>query len=156
MSRLEVPIKGRTLRATGDVLLWIELDLLLKDASGSWQAQPFRVDTGAEMSTMSAHEAKLLGLPMPRHATPGAVHVQTGLTFRLGYLRFQIVGMDPTEYVIACLFLGDPNIPPTSARSATLPRKLLQPFQLLDRLRFTLDKDPAAGSLHGMLIVEKR
>jgi hypothetical protein len=113
MSRLEVPIKGRTLFATGDVLLWIELDLLLKDAVGSWQAQPFRLDTGAEMTTMSAFEAKQLGLPMPRHATRGAVHVQTGLTFRSGYLRFQIVGMDQTEYVVPCLFLGDPDAPPT-------------------------------------------
>lgn len=60
--------------------------------------------------------------------------------------------MDQTEHVIACLFLGDPDAPPAPAQ----PRKLLQPFQLLDRLRFTLDKDPAAGSLYGELMVEKR
>ncbi len=64
--------------------------------------------------------------------------------------------MDPTEYVIACLFLGDPDAPPAQTPPATRPRKLLQPFQLLDWLRFTLDKDPAAGSLYGELIVEKR
>lgn len=156
MSSLRVPIQDRMLRATRDVLLWIELDLLLKDTSGSWQAQAFRVDTGAEMTTMSAYEAKQLGLPMPLLTTPGAVHVQTGLPFRSGYLRFQIVGMDPTVYVVPCLFLGDPGAPPAPTRPATQPRRLLQPFQLLDHLRFTLDKDPAAGLPYGELSVEKR
>ncbi len=156
MSRLEIPISGRTLYATGDVLLSIELDFLLKDTSGSWQDQPFLVDTGAEMTTMGAYEAKQLGLPMPQHVSPGAVHNQTGLPFRSGYLRFQIVGMDQTVYVVPSLFLGDPDAPPDPARPATWPRKLLQPFQLLDWLRFTLDKDPATGSLYGELVVEKR
>ena len=137
-------------------MLWIDLDLLLKDASGGRQRERFRVDTGAEMTTMPAHETKLIGLPMPRQASPGAVHIQTGLTFRSGYLRFQIAGMDPTEYVVACLFLGDPNAPPAPARPTTQPRKLLQPFQMLDQLRFILDKDPSVGLPYGELVVEKR
>ena len=93
---------------------------------------------------------------MPQRISRGATHVQTGLEVRSGVLRFRIDGMDPTEYVIPCLFLGDPDVPPDPARPATWPRKLLQPFQLLDWLRFTLDKDPAAGLLYGELIVEKR
>ncbi len=156
MNRLTVPIRGRTLRATGDVLLWIELDLLLKDASGGWIRRRFRVDTGAEMSMMSAYEAKQLGLPMPRQTTSGAVHNQTGLPFRSGLLRFQIVNLDPTIFVVPCLFLGDPDVPPDPARAAAWHRELLQPFQLLDQLRFTIDKDPAAVLPYGELVVEKR
>jgi hypothetical protein len=36
------------------------------------------------------------------------------------------------------------------------PKKLLQPFALLDHLRFAIDKDPAAGSLNGDLVVVKK
>ena len=114
------------------------------------------MDTGTQITTFPAYDAKRLALPMPRQVSRGATHVQTGLEVRSGVLRFRIVGMDQTEYLIACLFLGDPDAPPDPARPATWPRNLLQPFQLLDRLRFTLDRDPAAGSLHGELVVEKR
>ena len=82
---------------------------------------------------------------MPQQVSLGATHVQTGLEVRSGVLRFTICGMDQTEHVIACLFRGDPNVPPASAQSATFPRSLLQPFQLLDRHRFKLDKDPLVG-----------
>jgi hypothetical protein len=41
-------------------------------------------------------------------------------------------------------------------RPATLPRKVLRPLALLDRLRFTLDRDPALGNLAGELVIEKR
>ncbi len=75
---------------------------------------------------------------------------------RSGVLRFRIEGMDQTEYVVPCLFLGDPDAPPALTPPATRPRNLLQPFQLLDQLRFTLDKDPSAGLLHGEMVVEKR
>ena len=156
MSRLEIPIIGKALWHTGDLRLWVDADLLLKDRSGAWQPETFRVDTGTEITTFPAYDAKRLGLPMPAHASRGATHVQTGLEVRSGVLRFRIDGMDQTEYVIACLFLGDPDVPPAQTPPATRPRKLLQPFQLLDWLRFTLDKDPAAGSLYGELIVEKR
>ena len=47
MSRLELPIKRDILYATGDILLRAELVLLLKDSSGNWQPETFRVDTGS-------------------------------------------------------------------------------------------------------------
>lgn len=156
MSRLDIPITGKVLWYTGDLRLWVDLDLSLKDGSGAWQPETFRVDTGTQITTFPAYEAKRLGLPMPAQANRGATHLQTGLEVRSGVLRFRIDGMDQTEYVLACLFLGDPDAPPDPARPATWPRKLLQPFQLMDWLRFTLDKDPATGSLYGELVVEKR
>jgi hypothetical protein len=62
--------------------------------------------------------------------------------------------MDQTEYAVACLFLGDPDAPPTPG--GILPRQLLQPFQLLDQLRFTLDHSPASAAINGMMIVETK
>jgi hypothetical protein len=73
-----------------------------------------------------------------------------------GYLRFRVVGMDATEYVISCLFLGDPDTAPDPNQPAALPRKLLQPFGLLDRLRFMMDRDPNDGTPYGTLTVEKK
>ena len=37
MSRLEVPLKYRTLRATGDTVLWASLMLSLKTNQGAWK-----------------------------------------------------------------------------------------------------------------------
>ena len=86
MSRLEVPLQYRTLRATGDTVLWADLVLSLKTNRGAWEEIPFRVDSGTEMTTMPAYEARKLDLPIPRNrcracserprspfrATPGA------------------------------------------------------------------------------------
>jgi hypothetical protein len=156
MIRLEIPITAKALWYTGDIRLWADIDLLLKDGAGRWRKETFRVDTGTEITTFPANDAKRLGLPMPQQVSRGATHVQTGLEVRSGVLRFRVDGMDPTEYAIACLFLGDPNAPLFPASPATQPRKLLQPFHLLDQLRFTLDKDPSAGLPYGELVVEKR
>lgn len=157
MTKLEIPITGKVLYATGDVRLWANIDLLLRDNSGAWQLETFRVDTGSELITFPAYDAKQLKLPIPQQPVAGAVHTQTGLPFRSGCLRFRIVGMDQTEYVSPCLFLGDPHTPISLSQSAAaVPRKLLQPFGLLDQLRFLIDRDPASQTVHGTLLVEKR
>lgn len=155
MNRLELPIQSRTLWVTGDVLLWVELELRLKDGAGGWHDVPFLVDSGTEITTMPAVEARALGLPMPQNAAAGVAHSQTGLAIRSGYLRFQIVGMDVTEYAVPCFFLGDPNTRPAGP-PGQLPRNLLQPCALLKQLRLTLDDDPGGAMPHGMLVVEKR
>ena len=156
MSRLEIPISGQNLFSTGDVKLLIEMSLALKDHTGRWHRRTFRVDTGTEVTTFPAFDARRLGLPMPAQANRGAIHAQTGLEVRSGVLRFRIEGMDPTEYVIACVFLGDPAAPPGLSPPAARARPLLQPSQLLDQLRFTLDKNPLAGLPYGELVVETR
>ncbi len=157
MSRLAIPVSDKKLWATGDVKLWAEVTLWLRGGAGTFVDHLFRVDTGTEVSTFPAHEAKKLGLAMP--ARPAAVrHEQTGLEVRSGMLAFRVQGMDSTLYAVSCFFLGDPDAPPTlNAPAGTLPRNLLQPFALLDVLRFTTEKDPAAvGAPYGELIVEKR
>ena len=99
MSRLEVPLQHRTLRATGDTVLWADLVLSLKTNRGAWKEIPFRVDSGTEMTTMPAFEARTLDLPIPKN--PVSRLVLHGQEVRSGLLRARIVGMDPTEFVFS-------------------------------------------------------
>lgn len=154
MSRLALPVKWRRLSATGDVLVRVELDLLLKTNAGGWAQEDFLVDTGTEITTFPAALAKKLDLPMPISPSPVA-HKQTGLVVRSGLLRFQVVGLDQTEYVVPCYFLGDPDVPYTGP-AATAPRKLLQPLALTAPLRFTFEDNRTPGVPHGEMIVEKK
>jgi hypothetical protein len=114
----------------------------------------FLVDPGSEITVMSANEASAIGLPLPLRASVGAVHGQTGLEIRSGYLRVQVVGMDRTEYALPCFFLGDPQAPPP-ASCGVGARKLLGLGGVIDKLRLTFDGRPTAGATHGNLIVEK-
>jgi hypothetical protein len=156
MSRLEVPIQGRVLWATGDVLLRAELGLVLRADTGIWLLERFRIDTGTEITTMPAYRAKQLGLQMPIAPTLGVTHKQTGLCVRSGYLRFRVGGMDNTDYTIPCFFLGDPDTRPDPKQPATYPRKLLQPYQLIEWLRHTIDRDSTVAAPHGTLTIEKK
>ncbi len=157
MSQLAVPLRERKLWATGDILLRAELDLLLKDSAGNWTQETFLVDSGTEMTTMPAYRARQLGLPLPQNATPGAIHTQTGLEIRSGYLRARVAGMDQTEYAFPCFFLGDPNTAPDpKAPPATMPRNLLGLSGVVNQLRLSFDGDPTPGALYGNLIVEKK
>jgi hypothetical protein len=56
MSRLEVPIIGKTLRATGDTLPRAELKLLLRDRSDIWKPATFRVDPGTDAGSDRRHQ----------------------------------------------------------------------------------------------------
>ena len=155
MSRLAIPIQGQILWATGDLRLWLELPLFLKDHAGNWLADTIRVDTATDVTTFPAYLAKRMNLPMPQHPSSGARHAQTGLEIRSGFLRFRVAGMDLTEYAVACLFLGDPNTLP-AGNLAALPRKLLQPLALLDRLRFSFDKNATVAAPYGEMLIEKK
>ncbi len=155
MSRLIVPLLSKTLVATGDKLLRAELDLLLHDRSGVWKAESFRVDSGAEMSSMPARVAKKLDLPYPAQPVRGLAHGPSGLAVRIGFIRAQVVGMDGTEYVIPCYFLGDPDTPVTPNRPATLTANLLGLTGVVDKLRLVFDGTPTPGTPLGNLIVEK-
>lgn len=116
MSRLEVPLQHRTLRATGDTVLWADLVLSLKTNRGAWEEVPFRVDSGTEMTTMPAFDAKSLDLPIPKK--PVSNLVLYGQEVRPGLLRARVVGMDPTEFVFPCYFIGDPDLlAPTQTRN---------------------------------------
>jgi hypothetical protein len=155
MSRLALPIRGQILWSTGDIRLWVDLILLRKNNTGNWIPTRFRVDTATDITTFPAFRAKQAGFPMPQRPSRGAGHTQTGLEIRSGLLRFRIVGMDATEYAVPCFFLGDPNTPPSAPRSA-VPSKLLQPFALLDHLRFHFDKNATVTAPYGEMVLEKK
>jgi hypothetical protein len=157
MSRLQVPLLEKKLWATGDILLRAELEILLKGSSGNSVAEIFRVDSGSEMTTMPAYRAAQLGLSMPSTAAQGAIHSQTGLEIRSGFLRTKVVGMDQTEYILPRFFLGDPKSPPDpKVSSAALPKNLIGLSGVVNQIRISFDGDPTAGALYGNLIVEKK
>ncbi len=156
MSRLAIPVRGQTLFATGDVMLRAKVLLSIRDGAGDFVGLDFRVDTGTDITTFPAYEAKQLGLYVPPR--PAAVrHEQTGLEVRPGMLAFRVVGMDQTLYAVPCFLLGDPGTPPNPNNRATFPRNLLQPFHLLDVLKFSTEKDRASiAAPYGELVIEKR
>ena len=160
MSRLEKPLAHRIHPLTGDLLLRAELDLFLKDNSGNWQKETFRVDSASEITSMPAWRAKLFGLPMPQRAVTIPVNTSFGqaqTTVRSGYLRCKVDGLDPMEYAFPCFFTGDPDqSPDPNAPPATIPRSLLGLSGVVDKLRITYDGMPVSATApYGLLIVEK-
>jgi hypothetical protein len=157
VSRLEVPLLGRTVRATGDILLRAELDLKIKTNAQTWEQVVFLIDSGTEMTTMPAAQARLLDIPLPVNPVSGLRHGPTGLEVRAGVLRVQVVGMDATEYVIPCYCLGDPNNPVGPTAAATASRNLLGLTGVVDKVRLTVDgKSAGPAAPHGKLVVEKQ
>ncbi len=136
------------------MLLWADLDVHVKDNAGQWKADTFLVDSGSEMTTMPAWLATRLDLPMPRKATSGAIHRQTGLEIRAGLLRARIVGLAGADFAFPCFFLCDPDTPPTGSRSGNLPRKLLGLSGVVDKIRIIFDGTPTPSAVYGNLILE--
>lgn len=154
MPRLVIPITGKILFTTGDVRLWAEVDLELRDHLSNWWPARFRLDTATDISTMSAYEAKQIGLPVPKNPILGAVHQPTGLEIRAGLLRFRVPGLDQTEFMTSVLFLGSVDVAPILTSSTLLPRRLLQPFSLLNDLRFSMDNNGTTP--FGEVVIEKK
>jgi hypothetical protein len=147
MVRIEVPLIDKTLRTTGDRLLHADLDLEVKTNQGTWEGLTFLVDSGTEMTTMSAAEARDCDLPIPKRPVRGLLF--RGQEVRPGLLRVRIVGIDATEYVIPCYFLGDPNVPVPD------PRNLLGLTGVIDNVRLIFDGTKSPSAPYGVLIVEK-
>jgi hypothetical protein len=130
-------------------VLWADLVLSLKTNRGAWKQIPFRVDSGTEITTMAAVDARKLDLPMPKHPAPGLVLY--GQEVRSGLLRARVVGMDPTEFVFPCYFVGDPNLAPH-----TQARNLLGLTGVVNQIRLIFDGATSVRAPWGMLVVEKR
>jgi hypothetical protein len=148
MSRLEVPLVSRTLKSTGDGVVRAELDLELRTDQNTWVTVRFVVDSGTEMTTMAAAEAKDRSLPIPRHPVSGLA--LRGQKVRSGLLRARIVGMDKTEYLFPCYFLGDPD----AALAKTIT--LLGLTGVINQDRFTFDGATSTQAPCDVLVVEKR
>jgi hypothetical protein len=148
MSQIEIPLVARKLQTTGDDVVRAELDLELETDHGTWMTVSFRVDSGTEMTTMPAAEAKGRDLPIPKRPVRG-LSLQ-GQEVRSGWLRARIVGMDATQYTFPCYFVGDPNIPVAE------PKYLLGLTGVIDQIRLTFDGPTSPLAPHGVLIVEKR
>jgi hypothetical protein len=153
MARLEVPLLGRTLWATGDFLLRGELTLLVKTNRQTWEPLIFLADSGTEMTTVPAARAAHLDIPMPQAPVPGLLHQPTGQEVRGGFLRVQVAGLGSREFAFPCYFLGDPHAPATAAPKGS--RNLLGLTGVVDKLRISFDGTPSPSAPVGMLLVEE-
>jgi len=154
MSRLEVPLLSKKVWATGDIVLRAELDLLIRDDNGALRPETFRVDSGTEMTSMAAARATALGLPMP----PNPIFLDiNGIRreVRPGLIRAQVVGMDGTEHVFPCYFLGSPYATPDPNQPPVVAGNLLGLTGVLDKLRILFDGTPSPSARHGMMVVER-
>jgi hypothetical protein len=129
------------------------LDLLLRARDDTLRLITFRVDTATDMSTMPAWLAQQFNLPLPRNHVPNLAHA-SGLAVRNGLLRARVAGMDPTEYIFPCYFLGDPDVVPVPTQRPALFRSLLGLTGVVDKIRLLLDGRPSAGAKYGILVVE--
>ena len=146
MSRVEIPLGFRRLTTTGDKVLRADVALELRTNQNTWKRVPFLFDSGTEMTTMPAADARKFNLPMPRRPVRGLrLRGQEALP-RL--LRARVVGLDPTEYFSPCYFLGDPAVPPPD------PRNLLGLTGVITQLRFIIDGTYTLAAPYGRLIVE--
>jgi hypothetical protein len=161
MSRLEVPLLDRKLWQTGDVMLRAELDVLVKDNRGIWKPLTIRADSGSEITSMAAARAKDLDLPYPQRPVPGLTQTTAGglvvTEVRACLIRAQVVGMDGTEYVFPCYFLGDPDasFDPSNPPPA-FPRNLLGLSGVVDKIRISFDGSATPGAPYGNMVVEKK
>jgi hypothetical protein len=147
MARLQVPLLSRTLVTTGDDVLHAELKLEVKTNQGTWEMFRFIVDPGTEMTTMPAEMARNRDLPIPKRTVRGLTF--RGQEVRRGLLRARIVGMDATEYVFPCYFLGDPGVPVAD------PKSLLGLTGVINQIRLTFDGTASLAAPFGNLVVEK-
>jgi hypothetical protein len=159
--RIEVPLFGKLLWVTGDILLRAQLDLLVCDNSQVWHAHTFRVDSGAEMTTLPAALAKARGLPFPQNPIPGFLVTPPGGTtpepVRAGFIKVQVVGMDGTQYWFPCYFLGDPDVPfdPNNPPPSG-PKSLLGLTGVINNIRIGFDGTSTLNALYGVMVVEKK
>jgi hypothetical protein len=144
MARLEVPLIDRKLHTTGDQVLRAELEV--RTNNGTWGALTFRVDPGTEMTTMPASRARERDLPIPKRPVKGlALRCEEA---RRGLLRVRIPGLDVTEYLFPCYFLGDPSVPMAD------PKNLLGLTSVIDQLRLIFDGSKSLSAPNGVLVVE--
>src|SRR4051794_29104252 len=119
----------------------------MKANGGIWNEIRFRVDSGTEMTTMPAFEARKLDLPIPMKPVPGPR--RHGQQARSGLLRARVVGLDPTEFVFPCDFLGEPNLQP-SLQTRNLPGLT----GVISQICLTFDGRSSVRAPRGVLVVE--
>jgi hypothetical protein len=146
MSRVEIPLGFRRLTTTSDKVRRADVAVELRTNQNTWKRVPFLFDSGTEMTTMPAADARKFNLPMPQRPVRGLR--LRGQEARPGLLRARVVGLDPTEYYFPCYFLDDPDIPPAE------PRNLLGLTGMINPIRLSFDGTYTPAAPDGRLIVE--
>ena len=155
MPRLERPLLAKAIPLTGDVALRAELTIRIQTNSQTWESVDFLVDPGTEMTTLPAARAKQLGIPFPQKSVPRLGITGKSAEVRAGLIRARVDGMDPTEYLFPCYFIGDPDAPFDPNRPPRFPRSLLGLSGVVDKIRILFDGTPTATAPHGLMVIEK-
>jgi hypothetical protein len=155
MSRLELPLLTKTIALTGDIAIRAELTIRIKTNAQSWEPVVFLVDPGTEMTTLPAARAKQLGIPFPQKPVPRLGITGKIAEVRAGLIRARVDGMDPTEYVFPCYFIGDPVAPFDPQRPPRFPRSLLGLSGVVDKIRILFDGTPTATAPYGLMVIER-
>ena len=93
---------------------------------------------------------------MPQHPVAGGLDLLGVATeVRAGPLRARIEGLDATEYVFPCYFIGDPNAAADRRNRPMFPRNLLGLTGVVEQIRIHFDGTPTLGCPHGTLVIEK-
>jgi len=105
---------------------------------------------------MPASLARSLDLPMPKNPVPGGLNVSGARReVRAGVIRARVDGMDPTEFVFPCYFIGDPDAPFDPNQPPRFPRTLLGLSGVVDQIRILFDATPTAPAPLGLIVIEK-
>jgi hypothetical protein len=155
---LHVPLQGKAVRATGDILLRAEVLMLVSDADQTWHLLPFRADSATEMTTMPAAAARKLNIPMPLAPTAGlrADSISSTQTaVRAGTINARFFGMEEKEHWFPCYFLGDPEADPTQ-QPGTIPRNLLGLTGVVDKVTLVFNGNTTDDAPFGHVVIETR
>ncbi len=155
MSRPERPLLAKAIPLTGDIALRAEVTLRIKTNSQSLEPVNFLVDPGTAMTTLPAARAKQLGIPFPQKPVPRLGITGKSAEVRAGLIRARVDGMDPTEYVFPCYFIGDPDALFDPNQPPRFPKSLLGLSGVVDKIRILFDGTPTATAPHGLMIIEK-
>jgi hypothetical protein len=126
------------------------LPVFVRTSVGRVIAIAFRLDTGANISEVSADWARQSFIPFggSRLTLTMTTGASTGsVTGWVGTVCVRLPMWGATEFQWPCFF--------REGRPPTLPRQLGM-AGILNDLRFLLDGAPASGAPHGVLIVEER
>ena len=74
---------------------------------------------------------------------------------RAGVIRTRVDGMNPTDYVFPCYFVGDPDAPFDHNHPPRFPRSLLGLSGVVDKIRILFDRTPTATAPHVLMVIEK-
>lgn len=122
----------------------------VRAGSREFQEVTFRVDSASSMSTMSAVEARQLGIVVPRKAVHLSVETAFGSGRQIrhpGRIQVKILGLDQWQFDWPCHFVEHQGPPPKAVLGLT---------GVLNDIIITLDGSYSFEAPYGWLILKRQ